>query len=72
MNKFKEEPKWVNDYNSYKKPKRMKHKPPKILPIQGYTYRKTNQNDGLIVFDSDVKRHEKKQAKKRKIQKAKF
>lgn len=50
----------------------MKHKPPTILKVQPYTYRKTNQNDGLIVFDSDVKRNEKKQAKKRKLQKAKF
>lgn len=49
----------------------MKHKQPKIITVGPKGYRKTNQNDGLIVFDSDLKRYEKKQAKKRKIERAK-
>ena len=45
---------------------------PKIQPIQNFTHRKVNQNDGLIVFDSDLKRSENKNKKRRKIQRAKF
>lgn len=50
----------------------MKHKPPTILKVQNFSHRKVNQNDGLIVFDSDLKRAENKNKKRRKIQSAKF